>query len=248
MKVGIKTFTDKEGYDYMSKVIDHCDFIEILVVPDDEIWKQFRDYDIPITIHVAHQRFGSNPAMPGSEKRSHQCTQMAIDAADYFGSKDIVVHPGNMTIHENRPLDLDIKDGDKRAIDFLKRYNEPRFRIENLPTMGKKAELGTYPKEIRKFMKELKCGFCFDFSHAVLSCPWIGIGYREIVNEFMKLKPKYFHICGGSINGQYDHQDLGKGDFDVDFFKSLLPKDAKVILETPPNAKTHIEDIRYIKS
>lgn len=247
MKVGIKTYTDKEGYEYVKKIIEYCDFIELLIIPDDDVWKKFKDYDIPMTIHAAHQYFGCSPSLPSSEKRTRECIGKAIEAADLFNSKQIVVHPGSVILHKRQPLNMDIKDADINCIKMLKTFDEPRFLIENLPTLGKKFELGTYPEDISKLMKGINCGFCFDFSHAVLSSPWIGIGYKELVKNFMKLNPKYFHMCGGSINGQYDHKGLMEGDFDVAFFKSLLPKDAMVVLETPHNAKTHIRDLNFVR-
>lgn len=239
MKVGVKTYTDKEGYEYLKEIVDYCDFVEILPIPGNKFWKKFKDYDVPFTIHSAHQAFGADPGHVKSHKKTDVCINTAIEAADFFDSDVIVVHPG--VVGKTRKSSMEI------ALKYLKKFNEPRFHIENLPSWKHHIELGTYPEEIEIFMKKIKCGFCFDISHAALSAPMLKVDYKKFVKSFMRLKPKYFHICGGNVMKHDDHHPLMEGDYDQNFFKSLLPKRGRVLLETPHNAKKHIQDIHFLK-
>ncbi|MBU4242495.1 MAG: hypothetical protein KKF52_04660, partial [Nanoarchaeota archaeon] len=84
-------------------------------------------------------------------------------------------------------------------------------------------------------------------SHAALSAPMLKVDYKKFVKSFMKLKPKYFHMCGGNVLKHDDHHPLMEGNYDQNYFKSLLPKKGRVILETPHNVQKHIQDINFLK-
>lgn len=238
MKVGTKTYTDKMGYDYVSKIIDFVDFIEILPVPDDDLYKKFADFDIEFRIHAPHQGQGADPADKNAIKRTMQCMKTAIDAADLFDSPTIVVHPGT----------YEGVGSTQRAIDFLKQFNDDRFLIENLPAeCSGKGELGSTAEDIAPFINALNCGICLDFGHATLTEHAKAKGYKQIINEFLRFNPKYFHIMGGSISGHLDHQNLFAGDFDIEFFKKCIPNDAHVVLETPHDTEMQKKEVEYLK-
>lgn len=238
MKIGIKTYTDKKGYEYISKVIGFVDFVEILPLPDDGLYKKFRNFGIPFRIHAPHQAQGADPADKKAAKRTMECMKTAIEAADLFESPTIVVHPGS----------YQGPGGIMQAIDFLKQFNDKRFLIENLPAeVHYKGELGSRAAEIKQFLDALKCGMCLDFGHAALTEHSRNVGYKQVINEFMELNPEYFHMSGGSIKDCTEHYNLFYGDFDIAFFRKCLPKNALLVLETPHNAEMQKKEIRFIK-
>ncbi|MFA5888053.1 MAG: TIM barrel protein [Candidatus Nanoarchaeia archaeon] len=240
MKVGIKTYTDEVGYKYLSEsgILEFADFIEILPVPDNNYYKSFKDFDIPFRIHAPHQGFGAEPGDRKAVERTKHCIDAARKAADLFKSPTIVVHPG-------RYYDVGSKE---RAIDFLKGFNDKRFIVENLPSFSDGDELGTTADEIKAFIEKLNCGICLDFGHATLTERRTGKNYKQIINEFLKFNPKYFHIMGGSIQEGRDHKNLFYGDFDIEFFRSCIPKDAWVVLETPHDAEMQKKEINFLKT
>lgn len=240
MKVGIKTYTDEKGYKYVSEsgILKYADFIEILPLPDNDLYKNFADFGTEIRIHAPHQAFGADPGDKNAVKRTMQCMKKAIEAADLFDSPTIVVHPGT----------YEGVGSTQRAIEFLKQFKDNRFIMENLPAeCNGKGELGSTAEDLKPFMKALGCGICLDFGHATLTEHAKAKGYKQIITEFLKLNPKYFHIMGGSISGHLDHQNLFAGDYDIGFFKSCIPNDAHVILETPPDAEMQRKEIEFLK-
>lgn len=238
MKVGIKIYSDKLGYDYLPKIIEYADFIEILPLPDNDFYKKFKDFDIPFRIHAPHQGQGADPSDNNAVKRTIRCMKTAIEAADFFDSPTIVVHPG--TYKGAGSAD--------RAIEFLKQFNDKRFLIENLPAKSeRKDELCSTADEIEPIIKALWCGLCLDFGHATLTEAVTGQGYKKIISDFLKLKPKYFHMTGGSLKECIDHKELFYGDFDIEFFRRCIPKSGIVVLETPQDAGMQKKEIRFIK-
>lgn len=240
MKVGIKTYTDENGYKYISEsgILEFADFIEILPLPDNNVYKNFADFDTEIRIHAPHQGQGADPADKSAVKRTTQCMKVAIEAADMFDSPTIIVHPGT---YEGVGSTM-------RAIDFLKQFNDKRFLIENLPAeCNRKGELGSTAEDIEPFMKALGCGLCLDFGHATLTEHAKAVGYKKLIRDFLKLNPKYFHMTGGSIRENIDHKNLFYGDFDIAFFKSCIPNDAYVVLETPHDIEMHKKEIDFLK-
>jgi len=236
MKVGIKTYSDEKGLEYARRIQKHCDFIEILVVPDDDVYKKFKEVEVEITIHCAHQLFGVDTADKTKHERSKEAIQKAIDAADMFNAKHIVVHPGGNISPDSLRV----------SIDFLKQFDEKRFRVENLPILERK-ELGATPEEMAEMTKALKCGFCFDFAHACFAAKALGVSWKKHILGFMQLKPSYFHVCGGNVEKGIDHVHLSDGNYDIEFFCSLIPKNAYVALETPPDIEQQIAEIKFLK-
>lgn len=236
MRIGLKTYTDEAGLKYAKEAARHCDFIEILVVPDNDLYKSFGEIEAPIEIHCAHQLFGANPADKEKHARTRECILKAIEAADLFGSRHIVVHPGSTKM---------ANESYETSLEFLKEFREKRFRVENLPAGNN--NLGAVPEEIGKMAKMLDCGICFDFGHAMQAARKLSIPWKEHILDFMKLKPDYFHLCNGFAEKNVDHRYLSEGSYDIELFKSLIPKNATVTLETPHEIAKNIEDIAFLK-
>jgi deoxyribonuclease-4 len=80
----------------------------------------------------------------------------------------------------------------------------------------------------------------------------LGRPYKEFIEEFLKLKPKMFHISDGKLDNEKDeHLNIGEGDYDFEFLMSCVKKNnlTYITLETPRlNQETLEEDIRNINA
>lgn len=239
MKIGIKTFADEIGYELVSKAGGYADFVEIMPVPDKE-YKHFGNFNLEFRVHAPHQGFGADPADRNSWDRTEHCIRIAQEAADFFHSPTIIVHPG--IYHGD--------DSIANAINCLTHFNDGRLLIENLP--AEVPNEGRYicstAKEARQFIETLGCGLCLDFEHATQTGYVLGKGYKPVIAEFLKLNPAYFHINGGYTKTFEMHKSLFEGDFDIPFFIGCIPADSIVVLETPQNAEVMQEEIKFLKS
>ena len=239
MKIGIKTFADEIGYELVSKAGGYADFVEIMPVPDKE-YKQFGNFNLEFRVHAPHQDFGMDPADRSLWTRTEQCIRLAKEAADFFHSPTIIVHPG--IYHGTESI--------ANAINCLTRFNDSRFLIENLP--AEVPNEGKYicstAKEARQFIEALGCGLCLDFEHASQTGYTTNLSYMQIIKEFLKLNPFYFHINGGYTKEFIMHKSLFEGDFDIPFFIGCIPQDSIVVLETPQNAEVMQKEIKFLKS
>lgn len=239
MKIGIKTFADDIGYKLVSEVGEYADFVELMPLPDKE-YKQFGNFPLEFRVHAPHQGFNADPADRALWNWTEHCLNIAKEAADFFHSPTIIVHPG---IYHGA-------DSISNALDFFMRFNDSRLLIENLP--AEVPDEGRYicstADEARQFIEALGCGLCLDFEHAALAGYVLGTGYKPIIEEFLKLNPGYFHINGGYTKTFKMHQSLFEGDFDTSFFIGCIPQDSRVVLETPPNAEVQQKEISFLRS
>jgi len=240
MKIGLKVWTPEQAVEMIEKC--RPDFIETMAI-ESETYNKLKNYDIPFTIHMEHMKFGVNLADPNKKDRNKLAMGFAIDTADMLDAKTIVVHLGFL---DNKNCNLDV------AMEFLNGFDDKRIVFENMPyypLVGvKKTELCSNLTDIRKAIENTNKGFCLDFGHAAAGAYGLGIDYMKMVRDLMKLKPRYFHFHDSLIKVTTDkHLHLGGGELDIQAFKSMLPKDAWVALETPMDIKGRINDIKFMK-
>ena len=217
MQVGIKIFPDR--IHKIPKYAEIADFIEIMATeelnPTD-----LKEFSVPFVIHALHTGQGVNPADSTLEKVNLKAIKRAIEAADAANSDIIVLHAGKK-LNKNCSL--------KNAINFFKKINDPRIIVENLSL---KSELCVTLDETAYFKKAAEVEFCLDFGHVVIAALSLKKDYKELIKQFMKLNPAYFHITDGFVDSEEDeHLNFGKGDYDLDFFKRLIGN-KRVALET----------------
>lgn len=228
MRVGIKIFPDRlRVVNQLSKLFD---FIELMATPS---LSNVRKTKVPFIIHAPHFRYKFNPADKRLEKYNLKLMNHTIKIADKLKSKKIIVHAGHL---RNKNCSK------KNSLKFLKKINDNRIIIENLCA---KDALNKTPQELKAFTKELKCGICFDFSHAITTSYNLGYkSYKSFVRRFLKLKPEYFHICDGFYDGKDRHLDIGKGNYDLDFIKQCIgkkPVTLEITSRTLPSLKKQVE-------
>ena len=218
------------------------DFIETMAIAGED-YRPLKDYGLPVTIHAEHIYFGVNQADPLLQEKNARSLDFAIQTADMLGSDVIVLHPGCLMNHGCSM---------QAAIDFIRGARDPRIVVENMPNYisadGRIPNVGRNIEEMRQILSATKAGFCLDIDHAAVAAADSGLDYMKVIREFMALKPDYFHVSDTTLKSkQGDHMHLGEGGLDLLGIKSLLPKGARVALETPVDVDGRIRDIEFMR-
>lgn len=236
MKIGVKTYRSQAYLDHFK---DKVDFFEIQAIRGVKL--NLKKYDIPIIFHAEHQSFGVNPSDKTKVKENLDSLNYATKLADELKSKKIIYHAGRIT-------DPNCSKG--QSIDFIKKIKDKRILIENhSENMG----LCTTPKEAKEFMRKTKKGFCLDLNHAITYAIRNKIEYISFLKEFIKLKPRHYHLCGQKIKNYFffktslDHFSFKDSNIPIEKILSLLPKDAEITLEVTTDIKNTEYDLGYIR-
>lgn len=247
MEYGIKLWSTNEHW--FQEAVDlytakEIDFVELYAIPDSlipeklEILKQ-----VPITIHAAHEGHGLN-MMQGKDRNAELIGQ-AIEMADYFGSDIIVLHPGVGDDFAALQKNLSIVP------------DKSRFYLENMPVEGLEHLGGGHcfggtHTQIQSMLAE-GFNFCLDFAHATKASITQQIDYKKFIEQIVHdFSPRYFHISDGDLMTPTDqHLNLGEGEFDLGFMKSLMSESDKLVFEVPKNKddlKNDLKNIHYFKN
>jgi len=242
MKIGIKIWPDKAGY--ALKIAEHADFIEVMAKRGED-FSAFDDVDLPFVVHAEHGNMGINYADNSKLEQSRESLDFAIQLADRLDARAIVTHPGYLYGLPNQSIG--------NAIKFLKDIRDSRLLLENLVVRedmnGKMLEYPfSTPETMKGLLLSTNKGMCLDLSHTQVASAFLGLDYIKMLREFMQLKPRHFHACGG-VEGQPKdmHIHLWEGNLNVEAFKRMLPKTAWVTLETPCDLEGQIKDIEIMR-
>lgn len=239
MKIGVKTFDDKN---FLKHFENDVDFFEIMAIQKNN-YSFLKNFSLPIVIHAEHQYFGVNPADISKKEENLRSINFARRIADLVNAKNIIVHPGSI---EKGNSNCSIKN----SINFFKEINDDRILIENLPgkidSEGKR--LCQTPHQIRKFMNKTKTGFCFDINHVLQSFKKFNQKY-DFIKRYIKLNPAHYHIGGQKfINENKEHLCLADSDLNLKEILKFYPQDAEITLETETDIKKVEGDIEIIKN
>lgn len=244
MKVGTKIghFSDKR---FIEEVAPHVDFFEVYIVETFD-YRFIKDYQKEVVIHAAHQAHGFNPANINNAPTNEMILKSAIEAADFFGSQKIIIHPGHK---ENPACTLEnIKV-------FLNNNFDSRIMIENLPSTREESNFFcTEPKEIKEIMDCCNVGFCLDIAHAVEHSFFYKKDPENLLHVFNKLEPSHLHICDTKLDmadksnkSIGSHLSLSEGDIDKIDWPKYLDKESSITLETPPDLKKQLAEINFLR-
>jgi len=239
MEVGVKTFDNE---DFLRHFENKCDFFEVQAIQD-------RDYDFlkrfkkSIVIHAEHQGWEVNYSDSKLNKFNLKSNNFARKIADFVEAKKIIVHPGRIA---NKNCSK------KTAFKFIKNLNDKRIIIENHSDF--ENGLGSTPEKMKELLKETGKGFCFDINHAITSAFQGGKDQFKFIKEFVKLKPKHYHLGGQKLQNFFGlyKRDVGHiclldSNIDLKKIVKLIPKNAEITLETEVNIPKTEEDLRIMK-
>lgn len=187
--------------------------------------------------------FGDNPADKTKEKENISSINFARKVADIIKSNRIILHAG---------IIANSNCSEKNAIAFVKSLNDNRIIIENLPKVKSLNFLCATPEETKKFMEKANVGLCLDINHAIETAICIGRDYKELIKEFIKLKPAMYHLGGQRFDKGDDgriisHLSFHDSDVGLKEILKLLPEDAEITLETEPDIEKTENDIEAIR-
>ncbi|MBM3304266.1 MAG: TIM barrel protein [Candidatus Aenigmarchaeota archaeon] len=242
MKIGVKIWPDK--VDYALKIAGHADFIEVMAKRGCD-FSFLSEIDLPFVVHAEHGDLGINYADSAKLALSRESLGFAIQLADRLEARAIIVHHGYLDGTPNTKAENTLR--------FLKEVRDNRILIENILVKEKfngiEAEHPfSTPEKMKFLMEQTGRGFCLDLSHAQASSAALGLDYMSMLEQFMRLKPRHFHACGGVEGEPKDmHLHLWEGNLNIGAFRRMLPKAAWVTLETPCDLEGQIRDIEIMR-
>lgn len=242
MDLGLKLWSINTDY-YLKEAVKLYDkgiydYIELYVVPESiETLAEWIKLKIPFIIHNSHFAQGFNLAKREKAQRNREIYEQTKRFADALEAKYIIFHGG---------IDGSIEETARQ----LSSFNERRAIIENKPfialpnRMGGEFCRGYNTEEIKFVIDEAKCGFCFDFGHAICAANSLKKDVYEYCEEFLKLKPNMFHLTDiNDITSPYDsHPHLGTGQLDLSKIRKMLSDNSIITLETNKNSKYTLDD------
>lgn len=221
------------------------DYVELYIIPESvDTLRRWKTLNVPFTIHAPHYAHGVNLARDEFEPTNRKVYHEVKEFADELGADYIIFHGGN-----RGTIDSTIRQ--------LTSFEESRAIIENKPYHTLKDKLlcvGITPQQIERIKREVGCEFCLDFGHALCSANSQDLEPYAYIEEFSKLSPVMYHVSGvESLDSRVDtHLNLRNGKLDPNFVGRILPKGAKVSIETVKKSKENLfdfeEDLEWMNS
>jgi deoxyribonuclease-4 len=241
-KIGLKFYSNRITASDANKVADRIDFIELMCHRDTRLESLgfLKRMGLEINVHNMHLEQGVNISNPGRRGENLDSLLLSSRMADYFGSKYIVVHPGEK---ERAECAMD------NSIGMFIDQDDKRMLVENMPFENKTRFFCTFPEETRIFMKAAGCGLCLDIGHATAAAFGMKRNYLKTIKDFLALKPCYFHLQDTRISSNKDcHLHFGQGELDLPRIFKLLPRGAMLCIETEKDIKGRLGDIEFLRN
>jgi deoxyribonuclease-4 len=253
MKIGAKIGPTEDNWGTLQKLAKSMDFIEAYYTKERTELSRLLSLDTRWVVHGPHSGHGFNTVDGSNMKFFEDSIVLAYE----LGAKYVILHPGHYR-EGNRKVLFNRMIENMKKLKSLCKKNKVGILIENIipflhmgpdiPIISEKDEgFGFAPEEVKKILKELRCEFVLDFSHAYISSLHLNVDYKEFIGEFMKLRPVMFHICDGNLGKKKDmHLPLGKGNYDLPFFISVIDRDVTLEIK-PPTLENFAESKKYIE-
>jgi sugar phosphate isomerase/epimerase len=240
-KFGLKLWsTNVEAYLKEAKKLYEkgvYDFIELYVVPESleyiSLWKSL---EIPYVIHAPHMAHGVNLADRAKEKYNMEVFSQVQKYADELNAKYIIFH-------------CEANGSKEETVRQLNIIKDNRILVENVPAIVSEEDdiidffVGVMPEEIKFILKHSDVGFVLDVGHAIAAANYLKFDFWQMINRFLKLKPKMFHISDTDTKTIYDdHYNIGNGDFDFYKFLDMIPDGSIISIETMKKSKENLDD------
>lgn len=227
------------------------DYIELFALPDtyEENHQLIARLlkGIKVIIHAPHSRQGVDT---GNRKLFEQNCKKIKDAqlfADLLSSDIIILHPG---FYEE-------KEYIEESIRQFSQIKDSRLTVENLPLLCTSTGNflhGTSPAQIKQFIEECGCRFCFDFSHAICAANSYKRDVWADLDAYQALYPVMYHMCDGIwANDKDEHLHYGMGNYPLKkLINSYTHQDAFITMETgkglPTSLQPWLDDANYLRS
>ncbi|MDV2481526.1 xylose isomerase [Methanoculleus sp. Wushi-C6] len=189
---------------------------------------------IPTVIHAPHHGHGVNPCAPQAyddrplpeiEAYIEEAICQTFEAADTLGAETIVLHAGRYEPGGR-------SEAAERFTGFLDRHNDPRFTLENLPSVyAGYPLLGNTAGELTALAERKITRFCLDFPHLACTANHRGLSFAEELERFEGINVTYHHLSNlrrGSITDEHIELDHPDGGLDLAAVFSRLRRHATV--------------------
>ncbi|KHE90629.1 MAG: sugar phosphate isomerase/epimerase [Candidatus Scalindua rubra] len=226
------------------------DYVELYVDPGSgkNLPGKWKKSGLPFCLHVPHAYSGFNL----SQRKCQSENLSLLKEVEFYR---LALEPEFVIFHPGIQGSI---DETVRQIHDMKKVFPDIFNlaiIENKPKIGLKGEIcvGASPGEIEQIIEETDLGFCLDIGHAICYAAWAQIGWGNVVDQFMKLGPKVYHLSDGNMNSHKDlHLHYGDGDYELSKIIKLIPSDVYVSVETDKDPELHLNDferdVNYLKN
>jgi deoxyribonuclease-4 len=211
-------------------------YVELMPIPGTDI-RPFLKAGVPYFIHATTETYGVNIADQSKQGFNMEALGVCREWTDKLEAKYLILHPGYGSTND--------------AAEFLDRMRDERILIENMPKIGINNEkmVGYTLEQVSKLMNN-RLGLCLDFGHAIKAATSLKKDYKESIREFLKLKPRMFHVSDGKLKDEKDdHLQIGEGEYDFDFLISCIKENESkyVTLETPRILASLVEDCKNLE-
>ena len=226
------------------------DYLELFALPlsFEETHKIIKDkfFGVKCVIHAPHGLQGLDISDKNEFFNNQKRIEDARRFADLLEAPFIVLHPGMNAGEEFL----------EESIRQFKLFGDERLTVENLPSycsQTKRLLHGVRPLEIKRFIDEVGCPFCLDFSHAICGANSCGENIFSFLKEMAELKPAMYHLCDGEANSLNDsHLHFGEGDYDLRrLVLEFTKENALITMETghgiPDSVEPWVNDVNYIR-
>lgn len=221
------------------------DLIELYVVPGtfDETIAAWRDLGVPFMLHCPHSKHKFNLAKVELEEANAEKYREVRQFAEALSANVIVMHGGN-------------RGEVSETIRQLIQLDDPRIHLENKPKVSLSGGLciGYSPEQVAQIVSEARLpGIVLDFGHATCAANSVGVDPFTMIDGFLELGPRIFHIGDGDRLSEKDnHFNFGEGSFDIARMLSLVPADSTLTLETPTDLDRglldFVENVSYLRA
>ncbi|MDR0467096.1 MAG: sugar phosphate isomerase/epimerase, partial [Deltaproteobacteria bacterium] len=214
---------------------NYFSFIELYAVPGSfqetaQVWKSF---SFPCIVHGPHFGAGVNLADAARKDENRRKMEDALRFADALNAPYVIVHGGF-----GGPLE--------ELVEQTAAMRDDRFILENTPKLALNGETCTAhtPEHLQTALGSgVFAGCVLDVGHALYAANSLNEPWEAFLRRFLALRPVLFHLSDGDGRSEKDvHASFGKGDFDLRGILALLPKGAKITLETPRSHGTGLRD------
>ena len=155
---------------------------------------------VPVILHAPHHLHGVNLSAGETAplRQVEDAMARTFEAADLLMANAIVLHAGEYS------------PGCREAAvaafsEFLDRYRDPRFLLENLPPhRGHMQMLGCTAPELQEIASGRVAGFCLDFAHLHCTASASAQPFRGLLAGFGTLPVRLHHLSGTPAGSTVD--------------------------------------------